>query len=138
MHYIDALLIIYPIIKKLNKRVHFIAKPSWWFLGDSICRKCAGCIPLFTPRQAYNDAKKLLKKKEIVGIFPEGGINTKKFKTGVVRLSLDTNTPILPIKIKSSYIPFNSELIIGKPLKLSGKNIKLLTIKLMKLIKTKS
>ena len=125
--FIDPLYIIYPILRKLNKKLHFIASPGWWFLGEAICREWAGCIPLFNSKQAYKEAKKLIKSGEIVGIFPEGARKrTKNPKTGAVRLALETKTPILPISLKSSYLPFNSTLNIGKPvyLKKNKKNLK--------------
>lgn len=133
-HLIDPLYIIYPILKKLNKKVHFVATPTWWFLGDTICRQWAGCIPLFNSEQAYKETKELVESGEIVGLFPEGGTRrTKNPKTGAVRLALETKTPILPIGIKSSYIPFNSILNIGKLiyLKKNKKNIKKQTLDLM-------
>jgi len=133
-HLIDPLYIFHPILRKLNKKVHFLATPTWWFLGETICRKWAGCVPLFNRKQAYNESKKLIESGEIVGIFPEGGIRkTKNPKTGAVRLALATKTPILPIGIKSSYIPFNSAINIGKPiyLKKNKKNLKKQTINLM-------
>ncbi|MBI3035009.1 1-acyl-sn-glycerol-3-phosphate acyltransferase [Candidatus Woesearchaeota archaeon] len=126
-HLIDPFYIFHPILKKLNKKVHFVATPTWWFLGETICRKWAGCIPLFNSEQAYREAKKLIKSSEIVGIFPEGGLRkTKNLKTGAVRLALETKAPILPIGLKSSYIPFNSAINIGKPvyLKKNKKNLK--------------
>lgn len=115
-HLIDPLYILYPILRKLNKKIHFIATPTWWFLGDTICRKWAGCIPLFNSEQAYKGAKGLIiKSGEIIGIFPEGGTRrTKNPKTGAVRLAIETKVPILPIAIKSSYAPFSSTLNIGK------------------------
>ena len=114
-HLIDPLYLIYPILRKLNKKIHFIASPTWWFLGETICRQWAGSIPLFNSEQAYKEAKEIIKSGGIVGIFPEGGTRrTKNPKTGAVRLALETNTPILPIGIKSSYFPFKSTLNIGK------------------------
>ncbi len=116
---IDPLYVAYPIIKKLNKKVHFIALPKLWFLGEKICSKWAGCIPLFNPQQAYNEAKKCLLKKNIVGIFPEGGYKNNhavpKFKTGAVRLAIETGLPILPIGLRSSYMPGLSIVNIGAP-----------------------
>ena len=123
---IDPLYIIYPILKKLNKKVHFLSTGNWWFLGETICRQWTGCIPVFNREEAYKEAKELIESGEIVGIFPEGGTRkTKNPKTGAVRLAIETNTPILPIAIKSSYIPFSSTLTIGKPIyvKKNNKNI---------------
>ena len=115
-HLIDPLLITYISLKRLNKKIHFLAKPSWWFLGETFCRKWAGCIPLFNSKQAYSEIKEYLKSGKIIAIFPQGDYKNgnNNFKTGVVRLALETNTPILPIGIKSSYTPFGSALNIGK------------------------
>ena len=130
---IDPLYIIYPILKKLGQKVHFVASPTWWFLGEIICRQWAGCIPLFNSNQAYREAKYLIKSGEIVGIFPEGGTKkTKNPKTGAVRLALETKKPILPVAVKSSYLPFNSTINIGKPIYLKKRrNIKKQTSELM-------
>ena len=103
-------------------------------MGDIICRQWAGCIPLFNTEQAYKEAKRLVESSEIIGIFPEGGTRrTKNPKTGVVRLALETNTPILPIAVKSSYVPFNSRLKFGKLIHLRGskRNIRKLAKDLM-------
>lgn len=122
-HLVDPLYIIYPILKKLNKKIHFLSSVRWWVLGDTICREWAGCVPLFNRKQAYHESKKLIESGEIIGIFPEAGLRkTKNPKTGAVRLALETNVSVLPIGIKSSYIPFNSTLNIGKPIHLKKKN----------------
>ena len=133
-HLIDPLYMLYPILKKLNKKLHFLATPTWWFLGDKICRQWAGCIPLFNSEQAYKEMKKMVFSGEIVGIFPEGHLNAKvrNPKTGAIRLALETNTPILPIGIKTSYMPFNSTISIGKPIYFKKKhNIEKQTLDLM-------
>lgn len=128
------MLIIYPILRKLNKKVHFLATPTWWFLGETICRKWAGCIPLFNSEQAYNEMKNHIKKGGIIGIFPEGHLNARVRhpKIGAVRLAIETKTPILPISIKSSYLPFNSTINIGKLIYAKKeKNIEKQTLDLM-------
>ncbi len=133
---IDPLYILYPILKKLNKKVHFLSTGRWWFFGDTICRRWAGCIPLFNAEQAYNEAKELIKSKEIIGIFPEGGTQrTKNPKTGSIRLAIETNVLVLPVGLRSSYFPFTSVLSIGKPIYFkSKKNIKNQAKELMKCI----
>ena len=133
-HLIDPMYLLQPILKKLNKKIHFLSSARWWFLGETICRKWAGCIPLFDRKQAYHESKKLIESGEIIGIFPEGGLRrTKTPKTGAVRLALETKTQILPIGLKSSYIPFNSALNIGKPVHLKKKsNVKKQMSDLMK------
>ena len=114
----DPLYVLYPILKKLNRKVHFLSTGRWWFLGETICRKWAGSIPIFNREEAYSEAKEHIKSGEIVGFFPEGRLNAKAAypKTGAVRLAIETNVPILPICIKSSYVPFKSVINIGKPI----------------------
>ena len=131
---IDPLYTIYPVLKKLNKKVHFIALPTWWFLGEKICRQWAGCIPLFNSKQAYKEAKKLIKSNKIIGIFPEAGTErTKILKTGAIRLAIETQAPILPVGLKSSYIPFNTKINIGKLVYIKNKkNVKKQAIWLLK------
>ena len=113
----DPHFIFYVMLKNLDKKVHFISTPAYLFLGNMIIRQWAACIPLFSPMQAYDEAKKLIESGEIVGIFPEGRLYKKvrPLKTGAVRLALETNVPILPIGLKSSWTPFSSKLNIGKP-----------------------
>lgn len=35
-HLIDPLYLLYPVLKKLNKKVHFLSTGRWWFLGDTV------------------------------------------------------------------------------------------------------
>lgn len=136
-HYLDPLFVAYPVLKKLNKKVHFVAKPTWWFLGENICRHWAGCIPLFSSKQAYKETKDVIERGGIIGIFPEGDLKNpmrkESPKTGAIRLAVETKRPILPIAVKSSYMPFSSRLNIGKPLyfKKSSGNIRIDTANLM-------
>jgi 1-acyl-sn-glycerol-3-phosphate acyltransferase len=115
---IDPLYLIFTILKKLNKKVHFLAQPKLWFLGEKICREWAGCIPLFNAKQSYNELREFLLNGSIVGIFPEGDYNPNKMhknlKTGVIRLAIETKKPILPVAIKSSYLPLDTIISIGK------------------------
>jgi 1-acyl-sn-glycerol-3-phosphate acyltransferase len=114
---IDPIYLIYLTVKILNKKIHFLAQPKLWFLGKTICSKWAGCIPLFNSKQAYNQMKDYLKRGKLIGIFPQGNYkkdNNKNFKTGALRLALETNTPILPVGISSSYTPFATTINIGK------------------------
>ncbi|MBI2659289.1 1-acyl-sn-glycerol-3-phosphate acyltransferase [Candidatus Woesearchaeota archaeon] len=121
---VDPPYIFYAVLKILDKKVHFIATPAYWFFGNKIFREWAGCIPLFEPKQAYQEAKKLVETGEIVGIFPEGRLyrRVRPLKTGALRLAFETKAPILPIGLKSSWIPLNSKLNIGKLIYVRNKN----------------
>jgi 1-acyl-sn-glycerol-3-phosphate acyltransferase len=120
---IDPLLIIYLILSRLDKKIHFIATPRYWFLGEKICRNWAGCIPLFNSKQAFKEAKNLINMGEIVGVFPEGHLKgSREIKTGAIRLSIETSAPILPIRLQSSYAPLMSKLYIGKLIHINSRN----------------
>lgn len=113
---IDPAYIAYPILKKLNRKLHFVASPKWIpILGSTICEKWAGCIPAYNGR-TYDQVKNALFDGKIVGIFPEGHLEERVRipRTGVIRLSAETHIPILPIGVKSSYKPFSSLVSIGK------------------------
>ena len=134
---VDPVYLMYAITKKLNKKIHFLSSARWWFLGEAICRKWAGCVPLFDSEQAYRELKELVEAGEIVGIFPEGYLNAKKRnpKTGAVRLAIETKTPIMPIGLKSSYFPLSSGVNIGKLVYIKNKkNIEKQTMDIMKKI----
>jgi len=90
------------IIKLLNKKIHFMANPRFWFLGDTICRKWVGCIPVYKNdkgESALREALRLLKKNKIIGIFPKAMVRNKnvKAKTGIARLALQSKKPVVPI-----------------------------------------
>ena len=113
---IDPIYVYYPILKTLNRKLHFVSSPRWWpLLGDIICGKWAGCIPAYDGK-TYDNAKQILVNGELLGIFPEGNLKSliRIPGTGVIRLAMETKTPILPIGIKSSYKPWNSYVNIGR------------------------
>lgn len=100
--YVDPIWVIASVVGNLDRKIHFIASAKWWsILGEGVYRQWAACIPLFGPKQAYNDAKKCLNDGEIVGIFPEGYLNRgdRTPKTGAVRLAVDSGVPIVPVGI---------------------------------------
>jgi 1-acyl-sn-glycerol-3-phosphate acyltransferase len=73
-----------------------------------------GCIPISVEKgdkkvnsRAFKLALKYTKKKDPVGIFPEGGRSSdgelKQAKTGIAKLALTAKVPVLPIGIIGSY-----------------------------------
>lgn len=87
----------------LSKKVHFMASPRFWFLGDTICRKWAGCIPVYKDdkgESAIKEALSFLKNNKIVGIFPEGIAKPSKKikgKLGIARLAIESKKPVIPL-----------------------------------------
>ena len=92
------------IIPVTNSKIHFLAiKGRFWKLsGDTIAEKWMGCICLDKGKErALQQLLRLLKKDEIVAIAIGGSASLdgklKKGKTGVVRLGLEAEVPIVPI-----------------------------------------
>ena len=112
---IDSFFIWYAIVSKLNRKVHFIARPTNK-LDKIVPKKWAGWVLVFDKKKGYAEALEKLKSGAIIGIYPEGSTRVKnKLKTGAIRLAIESNRPILPIGLNSSWKPFTSTISIGKP-----------------------
>lgn len=98
-------------------------------------------------KEAMEEATRLVRSGEAIGIFPEGTFNKTEyvimpFKYGAVRIARDTNASIIPFAITGEYKRFRRSLKIefGKPYKIEDKsdltkeNIKLMNkvIRLMR------
>ena len=114
------------IMGTTNRNVHFLAKSSLFKFPQSILFKNMGLIPVNRDGKdnaAYEEAVEYLKKGEIVGIYPEGtrerGKGLLPFKTGAVRMALESNTVIVPFATIGKYRWFRKGLIVrfGKPYK---------------------
>lgn len=92
---------------------------------------------------AIKNSLKILKKEEVLGIFPEGtrvrDINSENVKPGISMISTKSKSPIIPIYIESEYKLFKKiKVNIGKPFefseyyekKLSTEDYKKLSIKI--------
>ncbi len=134
--YLDPWLIGSVIIPLKNKKIRYLSmKGRFWDLwGDRIMKDWLGLILLDgRKKEALQDLLSLLKKGEIVGILIEGGRspdgNLQRGKTGIIRLALASNVPILPIGITGTFdIAPRDQLIpklkrakmrIGKPIYLN-------------------
>jgi 1-acyl-sn-glycerol-3-phosphate acyltransferase len=113
--YLDDFSVAPFIAGYLDKKVHMYCNDRFYknklfaaFLN------WAECIPISAEdgkkeknKKALELALRFLKKKDIVGIFPEGGRShdgkLKEAKTGVAKLALLSKSPILPVGIIGSY-----------------------------------
>ena len=130
---LDSFFIWYVIVSKLNRKVHFIARPTNK-LDKIVPKKWAGWILVFDRKKGYAEALEKLKSGAIIGIYPEASTKIKKkLKTGAIRLAIESNKPILPVGLNSSWKPFTATIRIGKPF-YADKNIdiRLQTKRLMK------
>jgi 1-acyl-sn-glycerol-3-phosphate acyltransferase len=119
-------------IRMMAKADYFDKWYSAWFF------KATGCIPVrreggSAGAEALRSAIDALKKGELVGIFPEGTRSPDgrlyRGKTGVARLALEAQVPIIPVALKGSYEawpydkklprPGHVQIVIGKPLDVS-------------------
>ena len=77
-----------------------------------------------TNRKAISQVSKLLKNNNIVGIFPEGGLDRKGEANSVfVRLAMKTNSVILPVKITKNKVIFGSMIDVAVADKKEAKKI---------------
>lgn len=91
-----------------KRPVRFLATEYYYNmpLAHSVC-KAAGCIPVYKSKdnsKSLAKAVEALKKGEIIGIFPFGGIHSPfkpepRLRSGVAVLSKLANVPIIPVYI---------------------------------------
>ena len=109
--YLDPPIIGFAISKKLNKKVHYLAKIELFrHFFSRVVHKLLEVIPVDRTSKSIfwiKEAKKYLRRGEIIGIFPEGERSKDnklgKGKTGVIRLALAAKAPVIPIGITGTY-----------------------------------
>lgn len=105
----DPLLLTYAIVRATGGRApHTIAK--WKIFHSALSQRWLKTIPLYANRQRTVDqAMALLKRGELVLVYPEARINSlptiSKVKTGAARLALSTHVPIIPIGLQRTSVP---------------------------------
>lgn len=115
-NYFDCLL----LMSSTKRCIHFLAKKELWKGPKKIIFSNMGLIPVDRKNKDHNslvEAEKYLENEKLVGIFPEGTTEKEKnkllpFKMGVIKMSHDTNSPIIPFVITGSYKPFKNDLKI--------------------------
>ena len=117
------------ILTTTKRKIHFLAKAELFKFPKSIIFKHLGLMPVYRnslDKEALKDSINYLNNGEIVGIFPEGtrerGRGLLEFKFGAVKMSKETNTPIIPVGITGSYNIFKNKLHFkfGKPIYVKG------------------
>lgn len=109
--YLDPPILGFTISNKLNKRMHYLAKIELFmqFFSRAV-HKLLEAIPVDRTSKSTSwikEAKKYLRRDEIIGIFPEGERSKDnklgKGKTGVIRLALAAKVPVVPVGITGTY-----------------------------------
>ncbi len=118
------------VIPSTSRMIHYMAKKEYF---DSFKTKwffeTAGCISVnrkIKDTSATTSAIELLKRGEVLGIFPEGTRNKTNdillpFKYGTVSMAYKTNATIVPFAIRGEYKKSKNNLVIefGKPFKVN-------------------
>jgi len=115
--YLDDLIFACLVMTHTNKQLHIYVNSRYysnWFLRKFL--DWAGCIPVFIDKTkeakeknnvALKKGEEYLKKKHIVGFFPEGTRSKdgklKEGKIGVAKLALQAKIPIVPFGIRGTY-----------------------------------
>ena len=102
------------LLARTNKKIRFMAKQELW--KSPAFRFMAFIYQVFPVKRDKKDtdavktALKILKKGEILGIYPEGTRNGMvrgiKPKKGAVNLAIRGDVPIIPFGIKGNFKPF--------------------------------
>lgn len=113
--YIEHMLISSIIVPKLGKKLYFIAKKEHFDgisqkLWHKIWTRHVGYIPIDRSKggeKALKKAVSYLKKGEVIVVYPEGTRTLtgkiQKGKTGVARLALWAEVPVVPLGIKGTF-----------------------------------
>ena len=99
------------LITASKRDVHFLAKQELFKGSKGLFFGNMGLIPVDRKNhttRSFDKALKYLESNKVIGIFPEGtypknGEKLLDFKSGVVRLSRMSETPIIPFVIKGKY-----------------------------------
>lgn len=96
-----------------GRKIHTVTK--WKILWCPLWRKWMGIIPLYPDRtKTFSRLEELIRRREMVLIYPEGGVNVKPVidhvKTGAARLALTTRVPIIPVGLQRATPPPKTEL----------------------------
>lgn len=108
--FLDAPALAQLMLEHYSHKIYFFIKEDYWKrIGGALTKHWLGLIPVYygDKQRSLVEATAVVKQGKSIGIFPEGTRNSdpKKLlhaKTGMVRLSLETGAPIIPIGIINS------------------------------------
>lgn len=111
------------------RRIHFMTKKE--LFKNPAFRLLGFCYNVFPVDRGKRDTGavfksiEILKKNEMVGIYPEGTRNGLekgvKLKNGAVRIAIDAGAPIIPFAVIGNFKPFKKVIYrFGEPIDLSS------------------
>lgn len=111
----------YRHLHMLALQLFFESRRSRWFFRNMLC------IPVNKENfniQTFRAAEEVLKEGHMLGIFPEGQINTdekvsvQSFKSGAVFMALKANVPIVPVYIRPHLKWYErAVMVVGEPIR---------------------
>ena len=136
------------VMNSTKRRVYFMAKAEAFKGPLGLILKGIGLIKVDRSKNnpmAVIEAEKILKERNVVGIFPEGTRNKSnkpilKFRYGAVSIAKRANVKVVPFAIRGKYRIFRNNLQIefGKPIEVVNLEIeeanKLLENEVIKLL----
>ena len=131
------------LISSTKRNIHFLAKIELFSGMKKILFNNLGLIPVDRKKKKHEDVYKhsynYLNNEKVIGIFPEGTIGKNgllPFKSGVINMAIKTNCEIVPFVITGNYKLFSNNLKIefGKPIKITGNDVKIETERLRNVI----
>ena len=125
IHLLDSVTIVIHIKRMIYimvKKELMKSKIGYWFFDK------LGCFAVDRGKgdvKAIEDAEGHVKDGDLLMIFPEGKRNGMakgiKMKKGAAMVALQTKTPIIPVRISGSFIPFTKiKIRFGKPMDLNA------------------
>jgi 1-acyl-sn-glycerol-3-phosphate acyltransferase len=104
--YADFALVEWMMWRKNGRHIRFMAKKGAFdkpLVGTLLRGMRHINVDMTAGAQAYADAVRALSSGELVGVFPEGGVNAsftvRELKTGAARMAQEANVPIVPVAV---------------------------------------
>lgn len=104
--YMDFALTEWMVWGRTRRRVRFLAKKGAFdkpFVGWLLRGMRHISVDMTAGAEAYSKAIVALKAGEMLGVFPEAGVNTsftvRELKTGTVRMAAEAGVPVIPIAV---------------------------------------
>jgi len=104
--YLDFALVEWVTWLHNHRRIRFMAKKGAFnhpVVGALMRGMKHISVDMESGAEAYSQAVVALRSGELLGVFPEGGVNAsftvRELKTGAVRMALAANVPIIPVAV---------------------------------------
>lgn len=104
--YLDFALVEWQMWKRNRRHIRFMAKKGA-FDQPLVGRLLRGMrhisVDMAAGAAAYGEAVTALRSGEVLGVFPEGGVNAsftvRDLKTGTARMAADAGVPVIPVAV---------------------------------------